>query len=70
MPLVGFEFCQRGNHHFQFDGSYLVYVSPNFTLHTVDTEVSILATLGRACLGFFDPLGFGNWKATVAALQV
>ena len=33
----------------------------NFTLHTVDTEVSILAWI-------FDPLGFGNWKATVAAL--
>ena len=40
----------------------------NFTLHTVDTEASILATLGRSLSWIFDPLGFGNWKATVAAL--
>ena len=40
----------------------------NFTLHTVDTEVSILATLGKGLSWIFDPLGFGNWKATVAAL--
>ena len=37
----------------------------NFTLHTVDTEASILATLGRSLSWIFDPLGFGNWKATV-----
>ena len=40
----------------------------NFTLHTVDTEVSFLATLGKGLSWIFDPLGFGNWKATVAAL--
>ena len=40
----------------------------NFTLHTVDTEVSILATIGKGLSWIFDPLGFGNWKATVAAL--
>ena len=40
----------------------------NFTLHTVDTEVSILATLGKGLSWIFTPLGFGNWKATVAAL--
>ena len=40
----------------------------NFTLHTVDTEASILATLGKGLSWIFDPLGFGNWKATVAAL--
>ena len=40
----------------------------NFMLHTVDTEVSILATLGKGLSWIFTPLGFGNWKATVAAL--
>ena len=40
----------------------------NFMLQTVDTEVSILATLGKGLSWIFEPLGFGNWKATVAAL--
>ena len=40
----------------------------NFMLQTVDTEVSILATLGKGLSWLFAPLGFGNWKATVAAL--
>ena len=40
----------------------------NFMLQTVDTEVSILATLGKCLSWIFTPLGFGNWKATVAAL--
>lgn len=40
----------------------------NFMLQTVDTEVSILATLGEGLSWIFTPLGFGNWKATVAAL--
>lgn len=40
----------------------------NFMLQTVDTEVSILATLGKGFSWIFAPLGFGNWKATVAAL--
>ena len=40
----------------------------NFMLQTVDTEVSILATLGKGLSWVFTPLGFGNWKATVAAL--
>lgn len=40
----------------------------NFMLQTVDTEVSILATLGKGLSWIFAPLGFGNWKATVAAL--
>ena len=40
----------------------------NFMLQTVDTEVSILATLGKGLSWIFIPLGFGNWKATVAAL--
>ena len=42
--------------------------SYNFTLHSVDTENSILASLGRLLAWIFTPLGFGNWKATVAAL--
>ena len=40
----------------------------NFMLQTVDTEVSILATLGKGLSWIFTPLGFGNWKATVAAI--
>ena len=40
----------------------------NFMLQTVDTEVSILATLGKGLSWIFTPLGFGNWKATDAAL--
>ena len=40
----------------------------NFMLQTVDTEVSILATLGKGLSLIFTPLGFGNLKATVAAL--
>ena len=40
----------------------------NFMLQTVVTEVSILATLGKGLSWIFTPLGFGNWKATVAAL--
>ena len=40
----------------------------NFMLQTIDTEVSILATLGKGLSWIFTPLGFGNWKATVAAL--
>lgn len=40
----------------------------NFMLQTVDTEVSILATLGKGLSWIFTPLGFGNWKATVATL--
>ena len=40
----------------------------NFTLQTVDTEACILAALGKGLSWIFDQLGFGNWKATVAAL--
>lgn len=40
----------------------------NFMLQAVDTEVSILATLGKGLSWIFTPLGFGNWKATVAAI--
>ena len=32
----------------------------NFTLHTVDTEASILATIGKGLSWIFDPLGFGE----------
>ncbi|MGT2637221.1 ferrous iron transport protein B [Streptococcus ratti] len=42
--------------------------SYNFTLQAVNTENSILASLGRLLAWIFTPLGFGNWKATVAAI--
>lgn len=42
--------------------------SYSFTLQAVSTEQSILATLGRGLAWIFTPLGFGNWKATVAAI--
>ena len=42
--------------------------SYNFALQAVDTENSILAGLGHLLAWIFTPLGFGNWKATVAAI--
>ncbi|MCY7172537.1 ferrous iron transport protein B [Streptococcus gallolyticus subsp. gallolyticus] len=41
--------------------------SYNFAFQAVDTEYSILAALGKAIAWIFQPLGFGDWKATVAA---
>lgn len=42
--------------------------SYNFNLQMVDTEYSILAILGKGIAWVFQPLGFGNWRATVAAI--
>ncbi|MGT2929034.1 ferrous iron transport protein B [Streptococcus dentasini] len=42
--------------------------SYNFALQAVETENSILAGLGRLLAWIFTPLGFGNWRATVAAI--
>lgn len=42
--------------------------SYNFALQSVETEDSILASLGRVLALVFAPLGFGNWRATVAAI--
>lgn len=39
----------------------------NFAFQAVDTDNSILASLGKLISWIFAPLGFGNWKATVAA---
>lgn len=41
--------------------------SYNFSFQAVDTEYSILASLGKLIAWIFQPLGFGDWKATVAA---
>ena len=41
--------------------------SYNFSFQAVDTEYSILASLGKLVAWIFQPLGFGDWKATVAA---
>ena len=41
--------------------------SYDFAFQAVDTEYSILAALGKAIAWIFQPLGFGDWKATVAA---
>ena len=41
--------------------------SYDFAFQAVNTEHSILAALGRAIAWIFQPLGFGDWKATVAA---
>ncbi len=53
-----------------FSLTVLIWVlsSYNFAFQAVDTESSMLATLGRSLAWLFTPLGFGNWKATVAAL--
>ena len=40
----------------------------SFTLEAVDTENSILASIGRSFSVLFAPLGFGNWRATVATV--
>ncbi|MGT2934299.1 ferrous iron transport protein B [Streptococcus castoreus] len=40
----------------------------NIRLQAVETEQSILAHFGHLFAWIFKPLGFGNWKATVAAL--
>lgn len=42
--------------------------SYNLSLETVDTEDSMLATLGRGFAVFFTPLGFGNWRAAIATI--
>lgn len=42
--------------------------SYNFTFQAVETDQSILASMGRLLAWIFTPLGFGNWKATVAAI--
>lgn len=42
--------------------------SYNWSLQLVDTEESILASIGRSFSLLFQPLGFGNWRATVAAI--
>ncbi|HEM3577355.1 TPA: ferrous iron transport protein B [Streptococcus suis] len=42
--------------------------SYDWNLQLVDTEESILAAMGRSFSLLFQPLGFGNWRATVAAI--
>ncbi|MDR0846492.1 MAG: ferrous iron transport protein B [Lactobacillales bacterium] len=53
-----------------FAAVVIIWLTSNFdfTLHRVDTEDSILAHIGRLVSWIFTPLGFGNWKATVAAV--
>lgn len=41
--------------------------SYNFRFQSVETEYSILASLGKSVAWIFSPLGFGNWRAAVAA---
>jgi ferrous iron transport protein B len=40
----------------------------NWSLALVDTEDSILASLGNFIAPIFKPLGFGNWQSTVATI--
>ncbi|MGO0058250.1 ferrous iron transport protein B [Streptococcus suis] len=42
--------------------------SYNWALQMVETDESILASIGRSFSLLFAPLGFGNWRATVAAI--
>lgn len=42
--------------------------SYNWSLQMVETDKSILASIGRSFSLLFAPLGFGNWRATVAAI--
>lgn len=41
--------------------------SYNMYFEAVETDQSILASLGQSVAWIFQPLGFGNWKAAVAA---
>lgn len=40
----------------------------NFMLQEVEADQSILASLGNLIAPIFTPLGFGNWRAAVAAI--
>ncbi|MEG0951454.1 MAG: ferrous iron transport protein B, partial [Niameybacter sp.] len=40
----------------------------NFRLEMVDTDQSILASIGHFIAPIFAPLGFGNWQASVATV--
>ncbi|SHK94203.1 ferrous iron transport protein B [Anaerocolumna jejuensis DSM 15929] len=40
----------------------------NWKLQMVDTESSILATIGKVIAPIFIPMGWGNWKAAVATV--
>lgn len=40
----------------------------NFSFQMVETEDSILASLGRGIAFIFAPLGWGNWQTTVATI--
>lgn len=40
----------------------------NFQLEMVEAEASILASLGNVVAPLFQPLGFGDWRATVATV--
>ncbi|MEY8462426.1 ferrous iron transport protein B [Streptococcus merionis] len=53
-----------------FSLTVLIWVlsSYNFALQAVETEQSMLASFGRLFAWVFEPLGFGNWRATVAAM--
>lgn len=42
--------------------------SYNWSLQMVETDESILASIGHSFSLLFAPLGFGNWRATVAAI--
>ncbi|HEM2865882.1 ferrous iron transport protein B [Streptococcus suis] len=42
--------------------------SYNWSLQMVETDESILASIGCSFSLLFAPLGFGNWRATVAAI--
>ena len=53
-----------------FSLTVLIWVlsSYNFALQAVETDQSMLASFGRLFAWVFEPLGFGNWRATVAAM--
>lgn len=41
----------------------------DWSLNMTDTENSILASIGRAIVPVFKPLGFGNWQSSIALLS-
>lgn len=65
-----FEFVKRAGTVIFVSSIAIWFLSSyNLRLEAVDSNESILATLGGLIAPVFVPLGFGNWQATVATIQ-
>lgn len=66
----GFSFIKRAG-TIIFIASVLIWFlsNLNFSMQMVDAEDSMLAALGNLLAPIFAPLGWGDWKATVATIS-